>query len=129
MRSPLTEANIHARAHAQEFERTVIALVKLGRLPVDLVERALLDKGEDMVLILAKAAGCSWTTVKELLLMHVAERNLQPDDLEQSFERYKKLTQETARHIINFYGQRVKVRAQKTGDATMPSPESQPDEL
>ena len=75
---PFTEATIHARAHAQEFARTVIALAKLGRFPVDLVERALLDKGEDMILILAKAAGCSWTTVKELLLMYVAERNLQP---------------------------------------------------
>ena len=30
-----------------------------------------------MILVLAKAAGCSWTTVKELLLMYVAERNLQ----------------------------------------------------
>ncbi len=109
---PFTEANIHAPAHAQDFERTVIALVKLGRFPADLVERALLDKGEDMILILAKAAGCSWTTVKELLLMHVAERNLQADDLGQFFERYKKLTQETARNIINFYGQRVKERAQ-----------------
>jgi len=60
--SPFTEANVHAPAHAQEFARTVIALAKLGRLPVDLVERAVIDKGEDMILVLAKAAGCSWTT-------------------------------------------------------------------
>ena len=60
---------MHAPAHAQEFTHTAIALAKLGRFPVDLVERALIDKGEDMILILAKAAGCSWTTVKELLLM------------------------------------------------------------
>jgi uncharacterized protein (DUF2336 family) len=110
---PFTEATIHARAHAQEFARTVIALVKLGRFPVDLVERALLDKGEDMILILARAAGCSWTTAKELLLMYVAERNLQADDLARSFERYTKLTPGTARNIVNFYGQRVKLRAQK----------------
>jgi len=71
--SPLTEDSVHSRAHAQEFERTVSALAKVGRLPVDLVERALLDKNEDMVLVLAKAAGCSWTTVKELLLMYVGE--------------------------------------------------------
>jgi uncharacterized protein (DUF2336 family) len=110
---PFTEANILAPAHAQEFEQTVVALSKLGRFPVDLVERALLDKGEDMVLILAKAAGCSWTTAKELLRMYVAERDLQPDDLARAFERYKKLTQETARNIINFYGHRMKLRTQK----------------
>jgi uncharacterized protein (DUF2336 family) len=114
---PFTEATIHARAHAQEFARTVIALVKLGRFPVDLVERALLDKGEDMILILAKAAGCSWTTVKELLMMYVAERNLQADDLARTFERYTKLTPETARNIVNFYGQRVKLRKQNARGA------------
>ena len=82
----------------------------LGHFPVDLVERALLDEGADMVLILAKAAGCSWTTVKALLLMYVAERNPQPDELTRTFDRYTKLTQEAARQIVDFYGQRVKVR-------------------
>jgi uncharacterized protein DUF2336 len=114
---PFTEANVHAPAHAQEFTRTVIALAKLGRFPVDLVERALIDKGEDMILILAKAAGCSWITVKELLLMYVAERNPQPDELTRTFDRYTKLTQEAARQIVDFYGQRVKVRGKDARDS------------
>lgn len=91
---------MRARAQAQEFERTVIALTKLGRFPIDLVERALIDKGEEMILVLAEAAGCSWTTVKELLLMYVVERNLQPDDLTHAFERYQKLSEETARRFF-----------------------------
>ena len=110
---PFTEANVHAPAHAQEFTRTVIALAKLGRFPVDLVERALIDVGKDMILILGKAAGCSWITVKELLLMYVAERNPQPDELTRTFDRYTKLTQEAARQIVDFYGQRVKVRGKE----------------
>ena len=108
---------MHAPAHAQEFTRTAIALAKLGRFPVDLVERALIDKGEDMILILARAAGCSWITVKELLLMYVAERNLQPDELTRTFDRYTKLTQEAARQIVDFYGQRVKVRSKDARDS------------
>ena len=116
--SPITEANIHAPARAQEFERTVIALAKLGRFPLDLVERALLDKGEDMILILAKAAGCSWTTARELLVMYVAERDMQQDDLARACDRYDKLTKETARDIIGFYGVRTKLRA----PIAMPSP-------
>jgi uncharacterized protein (DUF2336 family) len=111
---PFTEASVHARAHAQEFTRTVIALAKLGRLPVDLVERALVDKGEDMILILAKAAGCSWITVKELLLMYVAERDLQPDELTRTFDRYSKLTQEAARKIVHFHERRMQVRDNDT---------------
>ncbi len=114
---PLSEANVHAPASKQEFARTAIALSKLCKFPVDAVERALLDKGEDMILILAKAAGCSWTTARELLLMHVAERNLKPADLEKSFERYKKLSRNVARDVISFHGQRIELRGKRDQSA------------
>jgi hypothetical protein len=64
-----------------------------------------------MLLLLAKAAGCSWTTTRELLLMFVANRSLKPDDITRAFERYKKLSQETARNIVNFYERRMTLRA------------------
>jgi len=111
-RQPVSEANVHAPAQAQEFERTAVALAKLGCLPIDLVERALLDQGEDMILILAKAAGCSWSTVRELLQMYAASRRLQADDFGRLCERYQKLGQETARSIVNFYKKRVELRSQ-----------------
>ena len=123
---PVTEANLHASAHGQAFERTVFALSELGRFPVDLVERALLDKGEDMILILAKAVGCSWTTAKGLLTMYVAERNLQPDNLPAAFERYKKLTQQTACKVIDFYRQRMELRMQKNAQRGEENAESVP---
>jgi len=110
---PLTEASIHAPARAQEFERTVVALAKRGGFPVDLVERALLDKGQDMILILGRAAGCAWITVREMLLMYVGERELQPDDLAHDFQRYQKLSEETARKVVHFYERRLKLRTQK----------------
>ncbi len=109
---PVTEANVHAPARAQEFEKTVIALAKLGRFPIDLVERALLDEGSEIVLLLAKAAGCSWVTARELLQMCAAKRSLTRDDLLQAFERYKKLTQATARSIVEFHERRTKQRSE-----------------
>jgi uncharacterized protein (DUF2336 family) len=108
---PITEASVHGPARAQDFEKTVVALARLGVFPIDLVERALLDEGEDMLLLLAKAAGCSWTTARELLLMYAANRNLQPDDITVAFERYRKLSQQTARNIVSFYERRMKLRA------------------
>jgi len=93
----------------------VVALARLGVFPVDLVERALLDEGEDMLLLLAKAAGCSWTTAREMLVMFAANRNLQPDDITVAFERYRKLSQQTARNIVTFYEKRMKLR--KTANA------------
>jgi uncharacterized protein (DUF2336 family) len=114
---PVTEANVHAPAHAQEFEKTVIALAKLGRFPIDLVERALLDEGSEIVLLLAKAAGCSWVTARELLQMYAARRRLTADDLVQAFERYKKLTQQTARNIVQFHERRIRQRSEATAGA------------
>ncbi|MGN6573238.1 MAG: DUF2336 domain-containing protein [Pseudolabrys sp.] len=111
-----SEASVHAPARAQEFEKTVVALARLGRFPVDLVERALLDEGDDMVLLFAKAAGCSWTTTRELLTMYAANRKLTPDDLTRSFERFDRLSPKTAQSIISFHAHGLKHRAQ--GEAT-----------
>ena len=49
--------------------------------------------------------------------MYVAERNLQPDELTRTFDRYTELTQEAARQIVDFYGQRVKVRSKDARDS------------
>jgi hypothetical protein len=69
-----------------------------------------------MILILAKAAGCSWMTTKELLTMQAAGRSLTPDDLDQAMDRYQRLSQQMARNIIKFREQRQKVRAESLKD-------------
>lgn len=104
------EAHVHAPAHAQDFEKTVVALARLGRFPLDLVERALLDQGADMVLILAKAAGCSWTTAKELLRMYSAKREMSPADLAKMSNSFERLSPDMAQHIVNFHTRRVSMR-------------------
>lgn len=63
-----------------------------------------------MLLLLAKAAGCSWTTARELLVMYAANRSLTADDVTMAFERYRKLSQQTAKNIIVFYERRMKLR-------------------
>jgi len=113
----ITEANIHGPAHAQEFERTAVALAKYARFSIDLVECALLDEGDDMVLILAKAAGCSWTTARELLAMFAAKRRMTPDDFTRACDRYKKLSQKIARNIVEVHEQRMKRRARENAQA------------
>ena len=110
---PVTEGNVHAPARAQEFEKVVIALARLGRFPVDLVERALVDEGTDMVLIMARAAGCSWATAKELLQMQSAGRHLTERDWAQVHKRYTGFSVGVARSIFDFYRQRVKDEAQE----------------
>ena len=105
----ITEVNVHATAASQRFERTVVALARLGRFPVELVEKALLNEGADMVLILAKAAGCSWTTTKALLRMYAAKRTLPPHDLDRAFARFERLDQKAARLAVTFHERRAKL--------------------
>ncbi len=110
---PVTEGNVHAPARAQEFEKVVIALARLGRFPVDVVERTLLDEGVDMVLILARAADCSWATVKELLQMQAAGRRMTPNDLSEAFDRYNRFSPQIARSIFEYQRQRMKEDAEE----------------
>ena len=85
--------------------------VLLVQLHIDvqrLDQPSLVERGE----YLAKAADCSWTTARELLVMYAANRNLQADDITLAFERYRKLSAKTARNIVTFYEKRLKLRVQ-----------------
>jgi uncharacterized protein (DUF2336 family) len=116
----VSEASVHAPARAQEFEKTVVALARLGRFPVALVERALIDEGDDMLILFAKAAGCSWTTTREMLTMYAADRKLTPDDITRSFERFRKLSTATARSIVRFQ-ERVQQQQRAQADVREPA--------
>ena len=109
----LSEANVHAAASKQQFAKTAAALAMLGPFPIELVERVLVDKGTETVLILAKAAGCSWATTKAMLIMHSAGRGLSVQDLEAASGRFERLSRETARQVVKFYERRSKLAAGK----------------
>jgi Uncharacterised protein conserved in bacteria (DUF2336) len=115
----VTEHNVHAPAQAQEFDKTVVALAKLGKFPVDLVERALLDEGNEMVLLLARAAGCSWITTKQLLLMYAAKRNISADELSALFDKFNRLSPETAKSVVQFHARRMKRRVETEAEETV----------
>lgn len=102
----LSETDIHSAASSQQFDRTAANLALLGKVPVDLVERALLDKSPEVLLVLAKAAGCSSFTVKSLLLMQVADRGMAAHDLERTLETYEKLSTESAQRVLRYYAER-----------------------
>jgi uncharacterized protein (DUF2336 family) len=102
----LSETHVHRPATSQQFEKTAVALSLLGPFPIDLVERALIDKGTDMILILVRAAGCSWTTAKATLMMNSAGRALSRQDLEAAFKSFERLSPATAQRVVRFYERR-----------------------
>jgi uncharacterized protein (DUF2336 family) len=101
------EAEIYQYARDRKFEETAIALSILCDTPIEVVERALLDPGAEIVLILAKVAGLSSTTTKAILLLRAADRGMSTEDLEQALQSFHRLQPETARRVLGFFRTRV----------------------
>jgi uncharacterized protein (DUF2336 family) len=99
----LSETNVHAAARSQNFEQAVLALSALAGCPIEMAERAILSDNPGVVQVLAKAAGCSWATVKALLLMRVAERRMSERDLDLAREDFERLEAQTAKRVLEFY--------------------------
>lgn len=106
------EAEIYQYARDRKFEQTAIALSLLCETPIDVVERALLDPGAEIVLILARVAGLSSTTTKAILLMRAADRGMSANDLDRALASFDRLQPDTAQRVLGFFRTRVKKPAE-----------------
>jgi len=102
----LGETNVHAAARSQNFEQTAVALSALACCPIEMAERALLNENPGVVQVVAKVAGCSWITVKALLVMTVANRRMSEADLDRARESFERLETQTAKRVLEFYDAR-----------------------
>lgn len=107
----LGEANVHAAARAQNFEQTVMALSVLAGCPIETAERAVLNENPGVVQVIAKAAGCSWATVKAVLLMTASDRKMSKMDLDRARENFERLEAQTAKRVLEFLEARRNVRS------------------
>jgi len=108
------ESEIYQYARDRKFEETAIALSILCDTPIDVVERALLDPGAEIILILAKVAGLSSTTTKAVLLLRAADRGMSAKDLEHALSSFNRLQMDTARRVLSFFRTRAKKPAEPT---------------
>ena len=104
----ITEADVYEYARDRKFEETAIALSIMCDTPIDVVERALLDPGAEIILILAKVADLSPSTTKAILLLRAADRGMSAKDLDQALTSFNKLHTDTARRVLSFFRARVK---------------------
>jgi uncharacterized protein (DUF2336 family) len=108
------EDDLYALAKLGKFEETTVGLALLCGLPIDAVETAMLDHRPDMVLILGKFAGLSWTAVKAVLLLRASDRGLSPHDLDLAQKSFDRLQTEIAERVVRFY--QVRQASLKTND-------------
>ena len=102
----LNEAAVAQFALEQRFEETAIALALLCEVNLDVVERALLTTGPEVLLILVKLAGFTWATAKAVLTLKAANRSLSPQDIDQAVANFGRLNVGTARKVLGFYNLR-----------------------
>lgn len=105
-RGELTEDKVFEFAHSLRFNETAVALSLLCTVSVDVVERALIDKNREPVLILAKALAFSWTTTMSLLFLGAPNYRITAGDLDRMKIDFSKLRTETCQKVLAVYRSR-----------------------
>lgn len=103
----LAESDIANFAKAGQFEETTASLAALCHLPIETVERAMVQDRPETVLIIAKAIGLSWPTVKLILRLRGGEQGVSPHQLEQCLGTFSRLKSVTARQVVDFQRKRA----------------------
>jgi uncharacterized protein (DUF2336 family) len=98
----LTETDIADFAKTGKYEETIAALATVCSVPVEVVDRLMSGERADPVLILARAAGFGWTTVREIINGRPGGKS-SPQVLDAARENFDRLTAATAQRVVRFW--------------------------
>ena len=99
----LNENSILEYARSHRIEEATVGLSLLCSLPVDVVERALIDSNREMILILAKALDFAWETAMSLLFLGAKDHRIPARELDDMRDEFARLNTETSRSVLRFY--------------------------
>jgi hypothetical protein len=116
----LTENSILEYARAHKIEEATVGLSLLCSLPVEVVERALIENSREITLILSKALDFSWETAMSLLFLHARDYRISTGDLDSMKEKFEGLDAKTARNVLAFYQSRKRATAAEREDRRLP---------
>lgn len=119
----LNENSISGYARFHRLDEVTIGLSLLCSLPGDVIERALLDKNREMLLIMAKALDFSWATTMSLLFLGAKDHRITAKDLKDLESEFSGLNVETSRSVLEFYQSRKNAVDAESG------PQRQPEQL
>lgn len=99
----LDEAALASFANDGKYEEVVVGLAALSKVPIDVADRLMAGERPDPVLILCKAAGMGWTTVKSIVLLHPQNQARPNKGLDAAFTNYDRLSTSTAQRVARFW--------------------------
>jgi uncharacterized protein (DUF2336 family) len=99
----MNEAALLAFCSDGKYEETVAGLAMLAKVPISVVDRLTGGDRPDPVLILCKAAGLAWPTVKAIFWVRPDGRRTSGEWLDEAFANYNRLSASTAQRVVRFW--------------------------
>jgi uncharacterized protein (DUF2336 family) len=99
----LDESQVAAFADASKFDEANAAIAALANVPVSIAEQMMVETRCEGVMILAKVAGFSWSTVRAIIGMRDDLSGIKPTDLAACKTTYERLRPSTAQQVLRFH--------------------------
>jgi uncharacterized protein (DUF2336 family) len=103
----LDEAALLGFAKSYRYSESVAALSAMSGVPIMAVDRLMSGDRHDSTLIIAKAIGLEWPTVRALVLLRRGPARIPPSaDIENVRTNYMRLSPSTAERVVSFWSAR-----------------------
>jgi uncharacterized protein (DUF2336 family) len=99
----LDENQLTSFAEDGKFDETNASIAALANVPVSVVESMMVETRTEGVMILAKVAGISWSSVRAIINMRDELSGGEPTDLAASKDTYERLRPSTAQQVLRFH--------------------------
>lgn len=99
----LNEAALAGFAGDGKYEETVVGLAALAKVPVKVADRLMAGDQPDPVLILCKAAGIDWPTVKAIIIARTDGKPPSNQSIDAALANFNKLSASTAQRVVRFW--------------------------
>ena len=100
----LNEAALLDFAKAWRCEEAIAALSALSGVQIATIDRVMMRDRADSILILGRASGLKWATVRALIVLRLGPgRAASATDLEEARLNFERLAATTAQRVVNFW--------------------------
>jgi uncharacterized protein (DUF2336 family) len=100
----LNEAALFGFAKAYKYEESVVALSAMSAVKIATLDRLIAGDRHDPILIVGKAVGLEWATVRALILLRLGpSRVAAPGNIESARVNFGRLMPSTAERVMTFW--------------------------
>jgi hypothetical protein len=104
------DSELQVLANAGHLSEITDALALMCELPHRFVARAMSHGRSDTLLVLAKAVGLSWPTVRAILSLRAQGRGTAASEIAQCLASFERLRPAAATEIVQFYRRREQIK-------------------